>query len=167
MGEWKPWRGSQLSLGRDTDHRYRVGIWGKSWIGPNWSAKTNLIRKIRFSSFKKGESTKFFLNKTATFAFFASLYFSSTKRPRCHPWKLGNKHLYIGRAQHDGGVFPGTLVPQKGVAHIPWGGLNYEKKEYQVEAFYYWDTLTLFPLSGCQLGTLCHFPWIWGMRIWE
>merc|ERR1712168_1681690 len=44
----------------------------------------------------------------------------------------GTKHLYIGRAEHDGGVFPGTLVPQKGVAHIPWGGLNYEKKEYQV-----------------------------------
>ena len=28
-------------------------------------------------------------------------------------------NLYIGRAEHNGGMFPGTLVPDKGVAHIP------------------------------------------------
>ena len=41
-------------------------------------------------------------------------------------------NLYIGRAEHNGGMFPGTLVPDKGVAHIPWGGKNFQKKDYQV-----------------------------------
>ena len=45
--------------------------------------------------------------------------------------------LYIGRAEHMGGVFPGTLVPTLGVAHIPWGGVNYEKKAYQVRVIHY------------------------------
>ena len=40
--------------------------------------------------------------------------------------------IYIGRAEHSGGVFPGTLYPDLGVAHIPWGGQNYEKSDYQV-----------------------------------
>ena len=44
----------------------------------------------------------------------------------------GSAPLYVGRAEHMGGVFPGTLVPTLGVAHIPWGGVNYEKKSYQV-----------------------------------
>ena len=44
--------------------------------------------------------------------------------------------LYIGRAEHMGGVFPGTLVPTLGVAHIPWGGVNYEKKAYQVRVIH-------------------------------
>ena len=41
-------------------------------------------------------------------------------------------NLYVGRAEHNGGMFPGTLVPDKGVAHIPWGGQNFQKKDYQV-----------------------------------
>ena len=39
---------------------------------------------------------------------------------------------YIGRAGHNGGLFPGTLLPHKGVAHIAWGGQNYAKDNYQV-----------------------------------
>ena len=64
-------------------------------------------------------------------------------------------NLYIGRAEHNGGMFPGTLVPDKGVAHIPWGGKNFQKKDYQVckilflstsQTFYgyFFDNLTSF-----------------------
>ena len=47
--------------------------------------------------------------------------------------EAGSAPLFVGRAEHEGGVFPGTLVPALGVAHIPWGGVNYEKKTYQVK----------------------------------
>ena len=40
--------------------------------------------------------------------------------------------LYVGRAEHQGGMFPGTLIPHKGVAHIAWGGHTIEKNNYQV-----------------------------------
>ena len=49
--------------------------------------------------------------------------------------EAGSAPLFVGRAEHEGGVFPGTLVPALGVAHIPWGGVNYEKKTYQVNHF--------------------------------
>ena len=39
---------------------------------------------------------------------------------------------YVGRAEHNGGLFPATFIPHKGVVHVPWGGGNYEKDSYQV-----------------------------------
>ena len=57
---------------------------------------------------------------------------------------------YVGRAAHNGGLFPATLLPHKGVAHVPWGGQNYEKDNYQVKDNYIsWGKL--FPFIF-----LCH-----------
>ena len=57
---------------------------------------------------------------------------------------------YVGRAAHNGGLFPATLLPHKGVAHVPWGGQNYEKDSYQVKDNYIsWGKL--FPFIF-----LCH-----------
>ena len=58
--------------------------------------------------------------------------------------------LYVGRAEHNGGMFPGTLIPHKGVAHIAWGGHTVEKKSYQVGlkifvvlGFFHWMFLSV------------------------
>uniref|UniRef100_A0A336MNG9 CSON001653 protein n=1 Tax=Culicoides sonorensis TaxID=179676 RepID=A0A336MNG9_CULSO len=40
--------------------------------------------------------------------------------------------LYIGRANHEGAVIPGKVVPTHGVCYIPWGGAENPKSEYEV-----------------------------------
>ena len=40
--------------------------------------------------------------------------------------------VYVGRAGHAGGLYPGTLLPHRGLVHIPWGGDTQDKEEYQV-----------------------------------
>ena len=39
---------------------------------------------------------------------------------------------YVVRAQHDGGIYPGTFLPQLGEVDIPWRGQIISKSKYQV-----------------------------------
>ncbi|XP_061512839.1 uncharacterized protein LOC1278977 isoform X1 [Anopheles gambiae] len=40
--------------------------------------------------------------------------------------------MYIGRAQHEGGIIPGKVVASHGVCYIAWGGAENPKAEYEV-----------------------------------
>ena len=40
--------------------------------------------------------------------------------------------VWVGRAEHQGGLFPGSVHQGVGLAHIPWGGQTYTKDKYQV-----------------------------------
>ncbi|KXJ83142.1 hypothetical protein RP20_CCG008811 [Aedes albopictus] len=40
--------------------------------------------------------------------------------------------MYIARAQHEGAIIPGKLVPSHGVAYVAWGGVENPKEEYEV-----------------------------------
>ncbi|XP_052893406.1 C3 and PZP-like alpha-2-macroglobulin domain-containing protein 8 isoform X2 [Anopheles moucheti] len=40
--------------------------------------------------------------------------------------------MYIGRAQHEGGIIPGKVVASHGVCYIAWGGVENPKAEYEV-----------------------------------
>ena len=39
---------------------------------------------------------------------------------------------YVVRAQHEGGIYPGTFLPQLGELDIPWKGQVISKSKYQV-----------------------------------
>ena len=39
---------------------------------------------------------------------------------------------YVVRAQHEGGIYPGTFLPQLGELDIPWRGQVISKSKYQV-----------------------------------
>ncbi|CAG9581150.1 unnamed protein product [Danaus chrysippus] len=45
--------------------------------------------------------------------------------------KLGER-IYIARAEHQGALLPGKVIISKGCAFVPWGGLEHQKKEYEV-----------------------------------
>ena len=40
---------------------------------------------------------------------------------------------YLVRAEHDGGMYPGTFLPEEGVVDIPVEGEVISKSEYQVD----------------------------------
>lgn len=40
--------------------------------------------------------------------------------------------MFVARAQHEGAMLPGKLVPSHGCAYVPWGGAENGKNEYQV-----------------------------------
>lgn len=40
--------------------------------------------------------------------------------------------VWVGRAEHQGALFPGSVHQGVGLAHIPWGGQTYTKDKYQV-----------------------------------
>ena len=40
--------------------------------------------------------------------------------------------MYLARAEHDGGIYPGTFLPEEGVVDITVGGEVISKSEYQV-----------------------------------
>ena len=42
--------------------------------------------------------------------------------------------LYIGRAQHDGGLIPGKVQPKHGCCYIAHGGNEISNEEYQVDS---------------------------------
>lgn len=43
-----------------------------------------------------------------------------------------NEQLYVARAEHNGALIPGKLVPSHGVVYIPWGGIENPKENYEV-----------------------------------
>ncbi|XP_060838903.1 uncharacterized protein LOC132920491 isoform X1 [Rhopalosiphum padi] len=43
-----------------------------------------------------------------------------------------NEQLYVARAEHNGALIPGKLVPSHGVVYIPWGGVENPKENYEV-----------------------------------
>ena len=48
----------------------------------------------------------------------------------------GKSMLYMVRAEHDGGMYPGIFLPEEGVVDIPVGGEVISKSEYEVTRFY-------------------------------
>ncbi|XP_014232708.1 C3 and PZP-like alpha-2-macroglobulin domain-containing protein 8 isoform X1 [Trichogramma pretiosum] len=44
----------------------------------------------------------------------------------------GDEALYVGRAEHEGALIPGKVVPGHGVCYVAWGGEEHAKTEYQV-----------------------------------
>jgi hypothetical protein len=56
-----------------------------------------------------------------------------------------NEQLYVGRANHEGALIPGKIVPSHGVCYIAWGGQEHGKEEYQVSLHSYRENL----LSVC------------------
>ncbi|XP_064466165.1 natterin-4-like [Ornithodoros turicata] len=40
--------------------------------------------------------------------------------------------IYIGRAEHDGDVVPGKIVPSHNVCYVPHGGREHANRSYQV-----------------------------------
>lgn len=40
--------------------------------------------------------------------------------------------MFVIRAQHEGAIIPGKLVPSHGCAYVPWGGVENGKPQYQV-----------------------------------
>ncbi|XP_023342813.1 uncharacterized protein LOC111712445 [Eurytemora carolleeae] len=44
----------------------------------------------------------------------------------------GHQGVYIGRAEHEGGKFPGTFLPALEKAFIAWGGKVHHKDHYEV-----------------------------------
>lgn len=47
-----------------------------------------------------------------------------------------NEQLYVARAEHNGALIPGKLVPSHGVVYIPWGGVENPKENYEVRRCY-------------------------------
>jgi len=45
---------------------------------------------------------------------------------------MDGEPLYIGRAQHEGAVIPGKVVPSHACCYVPWGGAENPKSEYEV-----------------------------------
>ncbi|XP_046662124.1 uncharacterized protein LOC124355168 isoform X2 [Homalodisca vitripennis] len=43
-----------------------------------------------------------------------------------------NENLYVGRAQHEGGVIPGKVLSSHGVCYVAWGGAEHGKQDYEV-----------------------------------
>ena len=47
--------------------------------------------------------------------------------------KIGfGEGIYLARAEHDGGIYPGTFLSDEGVVDIPVGGQVISKSNYQV-----------------------------------
>ncbi|XP_050422529.1 uncharacterized protein LOC126834557 isoform X2 [Adelges cooleyi] len=42
------------------------------------------------------------------------------------------EQLYIARAEHNGALIPGKLVPSHGVTYVAWGGVENPKENYEV-----------------------------------
>ena len=42
------------------------------------------------------------------------------------------EEIYLARAEHDGGIYPGIFLPEEGVVDIPVRGEVISKSEYQV-----------------------------------
>lgn len=48
---------------------------------------------------------------------------------------VSGEPMFVTRAQHEGAMIPGKLVPSHGCAYVPWGGKEHGKPQYQV--YYY------------------------------
>jgi len=51
-----------------------------------------------------------------------------------------NEQLYVARAEHNGALIPGKLVPSHGVVYVAWGGVENPKENYEVRIFSLTDT---------------------------
>ena len=40
--------------------------------------------------------------------------------------------LYVGRSEHEGGLFPGKVNPSHSCCYIAWGGAEHSKENYDV-----------------------------------
>ena len=47
-------------------------------------------------------------------------------------FSLSAQVLYVARADHEGGKFPGTFLPIWGHAKVAWGGVVHKKENYEV-----------------------------------
>ena len=47
-------------------------------------------------------------------------------------WYDKKEEMYLARAEHDGGIYPGTFLATEGVVDIPVRGKVISKSEYQV-----------------------------------
>ncbi|KAL6072266.1 Carbohydrate-binding module family 12 protein [Balamuthia mandrillaris] len=47
-------------------------------------------------------------------------------------YESDGKPIYIGRAQHQGGVHPGKVAPHLGGCNIGYGGQEHAKRDYEV-----------------------------------
>lgn len=52
--------------------------------------------------------------------------------PNAIPAGIDNEQLYVGRANHEGALLPGKVVPSHGVCYVPWGGAEHGIPEYEV-----------------------------------
>lgn len=52
--------------------------------------------------------------------------------PNAIPAGFDNEQLYVARANHEGAILPGKLVPSHGVCYVPWGGGEHGVAEYEV-----------------------------------
>ncbi|XP_075215562.1 uncharacterized protein LOC142321402 isoform X1 [Lycorma delicatula] len=52
--------------------------------------------------------------------------------PNAIPAGIDNEQLYVGRANHEGAILPGKVVPSHGVCYVPWGGAEHGIPEYEV-----------------------------------
>ena len=43
--------------------------------------------------------------------------------------------LYVGRSEHEGGLFPGKVNPSHSCCYIAWGGEEHSKEEYDVSLY--------------------------------
>ena len=70
---------------------------------------------------------------------------------------------YVVRAQHEGGLYPGTFLPQLGELDIPWRGQTISKSQYQVLLIrYYIFFMTQSGYGGDFSSELP--PWVVGRR---
>ncbi len=59
--------------------------------------------------------------------------------------------LFIARANHEGEIIPGKLIPAHGVAYVPWGGLENAKEQYEVSLNY---VFSLYFVRALRIFTL-------------
>lgn len=52
-----------------------------------------------------------------------------------------NEQLYVARAEHNGALIPGKLVPSHGVVYVAWGGVENPKENYEVSKFLFFFDL--------------------------
>lgn len=57
--------------------------------------------------------------------------------PNAIPAGFDNEQLYVGRANHEGAILPGKVVPSHGVCYVPWGGAEHGIPEYEVNNDFY------------------------------
>lgn len=61
-----------------------------------------------------------------------------------------NEQLYVARAEHNGALIPGKLVPSHGVVYVAWGGIENPKENYEVRKI-------LFKIYICKVSDLICF----------
>lgn len=71
-----------------------------------------------------------------------------------------NENLYVGRAQHEGGLVPGKVLSSHGVCYIAWGGAEHSKPEYEVSISFSFSLSAICHVGGRE-GTDRYVCWDW------